>query len=148
MSDTKQKLTNDQLADMTPWDIARHLGIGYSGDMNPLEHGGFFYDHRDWDAWGYARCVEFWEDPDTGELVVQPGTIHRPDDMTSAFECCGISDIDDRNNVHCQIECCRDYYGIEPEGTAHPHLKVFRLESWKERNIWKSVRGWIDALGE
>jgi hypothetical protein len=36
---------------------------------------------------------------------------------------------------------------MEPEGDSYPHLKEFDLETWREANIWKSVRGWIEALG-
>lgn len=153
MSETT-KLTNEQLSDMSPWDIADHYGIGYSGDLNPIEHGGYFYSIEEWDKWGYASCVEFWEDPETHALVVQTGTINKPDsdeEMESAFLCSGFDGDGDsgelRDNVHVQIECVKGYMGMEPDGTCYPHLKSFRLEDWKERNIWKSIRAWIEDLG-
>lgn len=150
------KLTNEQLASMMAVDIADHLGIGYSGDMNPIKYGGYFYSLSDWADYGYASCVEFWEDPETHHLVVQTGTINKPDndeEMDSAFMCCGIDERGTnrelRDNIHVQIECTKDYCGMEPDSTAYPHLKSFRLEDWqKERNIWKSIRGWIEALAQ
>ncbi len=144
------KLTNEQLASMSPWTIADAFGCSFSGDMNPIEHGGFFYDHRDWNDNGYASAVEFWEDPESGDLVVQRGTINKPDDMESAFACLGYTEEDDdlRNHLAIQVEAARAYSGIEPDGTAYPHLKVFKLDDWKERNIWKSIRRWIEQLGE
>ena len=141
---TATTLTNQQLADMTPHDIAKAFGCGYDGDVNPLDHGGFFYDYRDWEANGYANVVEFWHDDENGCLVVQPGTVSKPADMAPAFRCIGMKASD---NVHAQIDAARSYCGIEPDGTHYPDLKNFKLENWKERNIWGSVRGWIESLG-
>lgn len=135
-----------KLSEMSPWEIATHYGIGYNGDMNPIEHGGYFYSLADWEDNDYAACVEFWEDPETGALVVQPGTIHNRE-LESAFQCIGVGKDDPlRDNVHCQIDACRSYSGIEPNGTSYPDLKVFNLDTWKEQNIWESIRGWIEEL--
>lgn len=147
MTQIKTPLTNEQLSDMSPHAIADHYGIGYSGDMNPIEHGGFFYSLGDWEKYGYASCVEFWEDPETGALIVQPGTIHKSADMTGAFQSSGIEP-EHQDNIHAQIDAVRSYCGIEPDGIAYPSLKSFQFSNRKERNIWKSIRGWIEALAE
>ncbi len=143
-----QPITDQWLADNSPWTIAERLEIGYSGDMNPVEHGGYFYSTRDWEAFGYADCVEFWEDPETGYLVVQRGVINRPNDMSSAFRCAGIEG-QDTSNIHAQIDASKCYYGIESELEHGTGMKVFNLDTWKkEHRIWRSVRGWIEALGK
>lgn len=140
-------ITNERMASMAAWDIATAFGCGYSGDYNPVEHGGFFYNKRDWLAYGYASCVEFWHDPEQDDvLVVQRGTVHKLKDMEAAFKCCGIEA--EVGNVDAEIEACRSYGGIEPDGTRYPDLMTYRLADWRERNIWKSVRGWIEELGE
>lgn len=140
--------TNEQLASMSSWQIAETFGCHFSGDANPIEHGGFFYDARDWEDYGYASCVEFWEDPETHALIVQPGTIRKwsnDRERASALQFCGI---DEFESIHAQIDACRYYLGIEPDGTEYPYLKAFNLETWSEKNIWKSVRGWIEQLGK
>ncbi len=149
MSQTTQKLTNEQLADMPPWQIADAIGIGYDGDINPVEHGGFFYDFRDWERWGYANAVEFWEDPETHALVVQTGTIHKPNDMTATLLHFGAELADEeRNNIHFQISACKAHISMQCDGTEYTYLKTFNPDHWrKEKNIWKSIRGWIEALG-
>jgi hypothetical protein len=141
------KFSNDKISESTPWAFAEAVGIGYSGDMNPMQHGGFFYGFKDWEAYDYAAVVEFWHDPENGKLVVQLGTVHKPDDMEPAFRCSGIG-AEEQSNIHAQIEACRAYGGIEPDGTDYPFLKSFDLETWRERNIWKSVRGWIEQLAQ
>jgi hypothetical protein len=91
------EVTNERLTELCGWDVAEAFGCHYTGDADPIHHGGIFYDARDWEADGYASCVEFWEDPDTEALVVQPGTIRKPDDMEAAFRCIGAEGEDRRS---------------------------------------------------
>lgn len=148
----EEKARYDHLASLGAWEIARFYGCDYSGDCNPLEHGGYFYDSRNWEAYGYASCVEFWEDCENDCLVVQRGTINKPsnpEDMESAWQCIGIApDDENRSNIHAQIDAIRSYCGIEPDGTSYPDLKNFRLEDWQEWRIWRSIDGWLRFLGD
>lgn len=150
MISTEEKAKFERIASLSSWDIAREYGCHFSGDVDPINHGGFFYDARDWDAYGYAQCVEFWEDYEHDCLVVQRGVINRPDDddMESVWRGIGIdADSEERDNIHAQIEAARSYCGIEPDGTDYPELKNFRLEDWKEWRIWRSIDPWLRQLG-
>lgn len=150
------KLTDKQLSEMTPWDIATHYGIGYSGDMNPVEHGGYFYSLADWESYGYASCVEFWHDPESGALVVQPGTVNKPDDeatLQAAYNCVDWKSVwvetgeDPRKELAFQVESVKSYCGMDRYGTAYPDLMTFNLDNWpKEWRIWRSIRNWVEAL--
>lgn len=146
---TANKPTDQELASMSGWDIAKALGCEYSGDCNPIRHGGFFYDARDWEAWGYANIVEFWDDPETKDdiLVVQRGTIHKPDDMSGAFRCCDVPE-SEQGNIHAQIEACRYYGGIETDDEDRLQPRRYNLDNWKEWRIWKSIRPLIEQLGK
>ena len=147
--ETKERF--QRIADMSGWDIAKEYGCGYSGDGSPIPHGGFFYDARDWELYGYASCVEFWLDSESGSIVVECGTINRPDDMESDFRCIGIGPDDpNRDNVHCQIEACKAYWGYEPiEDFGGRYVKSFRLDDWPhEWRIWRSVDGWLRQIGQ
>jgi hypothetical protein len=139
--------SNDELASWNPHQIATWYGIGYSGDMNPLQHGGMFYSTRDWESWGYANVVEFWWDADIGKLVVQCGTTNKLDGerLESAFRCCGIEQ-SEHSNPHAQIEACRSYAGVEPDDYSSP--KRFGLDKTDGADIWGAVREWIEALAD
>lgn len=136
-----------KLASLSAWDIASEFGIHYSGDSNAIEHGGFFYNADNWEAYGYASCIEFWLDPDQEDtLIVSCGTINKPDDKEGAFRCCGIStDSPDTSNIHCQIDCVRNYCGIEPDA-YQSFTRKYKLSDWKEWRIWKSVSPLLTEL--
>jgi hypothetical protein len=150
MTETKPQLSNDDLASLAGWDIAVAFGCGYSGDSNPIEHGGFFYDLRDWESYGYAATVEFWSDPEASNdtLIVQTGTIHKPNRETlkNALTSIGLNP-NDTHPLEAEIEATKSWVGIEPEGTEFPYLKHFVLKDWREDRIWRSIRGWIEQLG-
>lgn len=136
---TLTKEQYQELSSLSAWDIANRIGIHYSGDCSPIPHGGFFYDAKDWEQYGYANCIEFWIDPDTtpDTLRITIGTIHKPDDMSGAFECCDVPEAE-RSNIHAQIVACRDYNGIEPD-EHQEYSRAYNLETWSEWRIWKSV---------
>lgn len=136
-------MTKHELASASPWDIATYFNCHFTGDMNPIDHGGVFYDSRDWEKNGYACAVEFFTMKNT--LYVQRGTIHKCDDLESAFDCIGLPVSDD---IHMQIEACRSHDGTEPEGNYYPDAMSYNLDNWTEANIWKSVRGYIEQLGK
>ncbi len=147
-----EKAQFQRIADMDAWNIAKEYGCHYSGDCSPIPHGGFFYDARDWEKYGYASIVEFWCDDDSREdtLIVECRTVNRPDDMESAFRCIGIEPGNPlRNDVHCQIEAVQSYQGSEPlEDFSGPFVKRFKLADWPhEWRIWRSIDGWIRSLG-
>jgi len=147
-----------ELADLSGYDIARVLGCHYTGDVSPIPHGGIFYSVRNWSSYGYASCVEIEviaHSVDEGIVLVTRGTIHRSDDeprMLAALDCIGMRDEWDRiasdpNNgsiYHLEIEACRAYRGIEPDGIGE---WTFPLATWREWRIWRKVRPWIEELG-
>jgi len=136
-----------KLASQSGLDIAKHFRCAYSGDRDPINHDGVFYDPRDWESYGYASCVEFWTDPENGNLMVSCGVIHKDDDMSGAFACSGIDqDSDDARNIHCQIDCCRSYSGIEPDD--YQITRRYNLDNWAEWRIWRSVAHLLRQLGE
>lgn len=158
MVSTITKELTTELASLPGWTIAERFNCGYSGDSSPTIHGGFFYDFRTWETEGYARCVEFWHDPESPKLgtnlqrlVVQQGTIHRPkteDQWESCWSCLGIAKDDpNRQNVHAQVEAVRGGCGIEPAGTSYPYLMDFNLTTWHEAKIWHRVIPWLQELG-
>lgn len=142
---TAERELFQRLECLSGWDVAKHYGCEYDGDANPVVHGGFFYSLRDWERYGYAPVVEFWEDPETGHLVVQPGVVHRSSDMERAFRCCDIQGAE-RDIPQAQVVACRYYVGIEPNGYGFPALKSFDLEAWKEWRIWRSIHPWLEEL--
>ena len=69
------KLSVKTLRDIDPWLIARRLGIGYTGDMNTIPHGGTYYNTHNWESLGYADCVRFCGDD--RHTWVEIGTINK-----------------------------------------------------------------------
>lgn len=152
MVTTEEKEFFQRLASMSGWNIADEFGIHYSGDSNPIPHGGFFYNVGNWEKEGYADVVEFWDDHEHKCQVVQQGTIHKPkteaewESVWSSIGCEANDEI--RNNIHAQIEAVRCHSGIMPKGITYPYLKDFDLETWAEWRIWRSIAGMLKELGE
>jgi len=130
-------MTNSQLASMGASQIAAEMGCHYSGDENVLLHGGFFYDAREWEEYGYASVVEFHESE--GVVTVSTGTVCKRN-LEPAFKCIGYSG--DLNNIHAQIEACRAYGGIEWDGFS----RSYRLCNWREGRLWARIRHLIEGL--
>ena len=117
-----KKLTIKALRELSPWVIAKELSICYSGDMNTIPHGGYFYSTENWKKYGYADAVEFCDYE--GRTLVTVGTIHK-NDLVDALRCCGFET--DGANVwqsgdepmpitpEIEIECCQAYAGIETD---------------------------------
>lgn len=129
-------ITNKKLAEMDAWAIAEHFNLGYSGDMNVIEHGGYFYNLRSWEEYGYASCVEFWWDHDRDAVVVECGTINKPSDLADCFRTCGWEIAGDQ--VICshdksvvgpltpdiEIECVHGHWGFDRGATqTFPELE-------------------------
>ena len=144
---TTQVLTVSQLCDDSPWDIADRLGIAYSGDVNPFDHDGYFYSTDDWAEYGYASCVKVFRAD--GRLFAEYATINRPDDLAPCFDCCGITDDDDKANVRCQIECAESYWGAEvSEDFGGRYAVDFADDDIDddEPRFWGEIIGWIRGL--
>lgn len=112
MMDAKDKAKQFGLSSLSGWELAELFGCHFTGDVNPLRHGGTFYEADNWERYGYAFCVSF-ADVD-GKLLVEAGTINRPKDMAPCFKCCGIAP-KDQNNIHAQIESALGYWGLETD---------------------------------
>lgn len=138
----------EQLSSLDAWQIAERFDCCYQGDVNPIDHGGFFYEVRDWESYGYASIVEFWVDPESDETVIECRTVNRPDDMQSLFDNCGMEfPAPDQLSAHVQIWLVQSANGSEPlEDFSGPYVQRFP-EDTDEDAIWESVRGWIEQLG-
>lgn len=138
-----------ELASLSGWDIAKRLGCHYSGDSDPIQHDGFFYDVRDWENYRHANVVEFWNDVDNKRLVIQRGTIDSPDgpihggEWMEVWKSFGLSPT---INIYAQIEACRYAKGIVPDGTAYPDVMTYKWNEWQDWRIWKSCEHWIREL--
>lgn len=88
MTTKTRSLTIKALRTRSPWEIAAELGLRYSGDLNPIPHGGYFYSTKAWEAYGYAEIVKFSESE--GILYLESRTINRPSN-TSDNEILGYS---------------------------------------------------------
>lgn len=135
------------LSSMSGWDVAKHFGCDYTGDANPIDHDGTFYDARDWEQYGYASCVQFTRIADDDDaLLIECGTIHKPEDMQPCYECCGVGD-DVEKTTHVQIECALAYYGAEPTEDMSGRLSQRFADGTDEDEIWNAVTGWLQFLG-
>jgi hypothetical protein len=151
-----KKLTIKALCEDSPWEIAKRLGIGYFGDMNPFNHNGHFYSTADWAEYGYASCVRI--SHYDGLICAESGTIRKPDDLSDAFRCGGWErDDEDPSKLvqggyviditpDVEIECVMDYYGMEVDQDFTGDYRVTMPEDCNERTFWKSVIGWIRGL--
>jgi hypothetical protein len=176
-----QRITADELTALakqcnswTGWQIAEELGLSYSGDSNPIDHGGVYYETRNWLPYGYASAVELYpmeerqgssyRAPIEELLLVMGGTINRPDDadgMRSALDTIGMREEweemremgrNDPNNylglIHLEIEACRAYMGIEPSGSGSDE-KIYKVATWrKEWRLWRSMLPLLLSLQE
>ncbi len=146
----EQREEAELLASLSGWDIASHFGCRYTGDMNPIQYGGHFYDPRSWEEDKEADIVEFWlneENWDDPILNVQRGTLYRPDQkmVDEAFKC---FEEELPRTPECEIEALLNHTGYDHHGHEYPGLIRFRLSTWKEWRIWKQVTPWLRALGD
>jgi hypothetical protein len=113
---------NRRLHHLSGWDIATKIGCVFSGDMNPIDHGGLFYklDNLDHD---YIPCVEF--SSADGMRFFQSGSIAIPS-STWADACKLVRDclaqfpeadrdalMEQPTFAHVMTEYLRFMYGIE-----------------------------------
>lgn len=81
----KYRLTIKALRERSPWEIAKAMGIEYTGDMNPVPHGGTFYSLANWQKHDYADCVHFSESE--GTLWVEHSHVGRSEkQLPAAFK--------------------------------------------------------------
>jgi len=142
------RFTPTQLADMDPHEIAKQLGIEYSGDVNAIPHGGTFYSTENWDRYGYADCLRF--DSYEDLVCVELGTINRADDMDSCFRTIGLSadEVESSFRIHVEIEACLATWGMETLQDFSGDYRVTMGEDWNnvERRLWKHAIGWLYGL--
>lgn len=164
MATKTRKLTIKSLRTRSPWEIASELGIRYSGDMNPIPHGGYFYNTHNWESYGYSEVVRFQESE--GILYLETGTINRPSkesdsqilahsgwkiDSESGEVVCEYDGtiVADSVTPEILIECVESYWGMEIDNSHQ-----FRSDNGKnwgdfpEFRIMQSARGLILGLCE
>jgi len=139
---TKDELI-DALMDLSPWEIAQRLGIRYTGDMNPFDHDGTFYETSNWEKYGYACCVRIISAD--GRRFSESATIHRPGDLAKCIESAGL-DPELELNTEAEIESVLGYWGAETdEDFSGQYLHNFP-DDVSERRFWKHCAGWILGL--
>jgi len=90
---TREALVKRLIED-SPHEIAKDLGLCYTGDMNPYDHDGTFYSTADWADHDYAECLRLYRGD--GSLFVERGVIHRPKYLTGCFDSAGLAiDVDE-----------------------------------------------------
>ncbi len=138
MTTKTRKLTIKALRTRSPWEIASELGLRYSGDMNPIPHGGYFYNTHNWETYGYSEIVRFQESE--GVLYLETGTVVWDYDKTV---------ISDPVTPEILIECVESCWGAEIDNSQE-----FRSDNGKgwgdfpEFRIMQAARGLILGLCE
>jgi hypothetical protein len=145
------------LSDLSAFEIAKRLKCGFTGDCNPIDHNGTFYDTRDWAEYGYASCVAFTRLPDEGNgatLLVECGTIHRPlteKELLECFATCGQSGDRIGRTPEVEIECVLAHWGFEvQEDFGGPYTQQFPEDEdgcIDEDEVWQAIEGWLSGLG-
>lgn len=140
-----ERVLCEAYASWDAWRIAAHIGCSYTGDANVLVYGGLFYSVRDWDAWGYADCVEFYEHPERDTVVIARGCINKPDgdeSMRSALRCIGVDE--EESDIHVQIEAACSWGGMETKDI----VGEFGLDTWHEWRIWRKCLPALRSLAD
>ena len=144
---TTKRLTIKRLLIGDPWTIAKDLGLGYTGDMNAIPHGGIFYSTKDWAEYGEAECVRIQESE--GVLWVEHCAIDKPKhkEMVAALRSCGLEHEEDVT-PEMEIESAMWYCGPSHVGFRY----TFHSDNGKdwgefpEFQIWKAARPLILSL--
>lgn len=101
-----------------PHQLAADGLVHYCGDVDPLNHDGYWYDSSTWLHDGYASCIEvlvLLDGPaNARHILVSKLVVNKPKDMTKALESCGTPQ-SYHDNVNAQIEACKGYMGAEPD---------------------------------
>lgn len=153
----KYKLTIKALRERSPWEIAKALGIEYTGDMNPVPHGGTFYSLWHWEKHDYADCVHFSESE--GTLWVEHSHVCRSlKQLPAAFKSWGwkISDggVSDNHRgwtpitPQIEFEALLSYCGIECPSMRYT-FKSDNRKDWgefPEFQIFKAAKPLIESL--
>lgn len=86
---TKTKLTIKRLMNDDPWAIASDLGLGFTGDMNPYDYGGVYYNTRDWNEFGSVDAVLIESHCYDDDVHAYHTTIIRDDNIAWLCRCSG-----------------------------------------------------------
>jgi len=84
--------------------------------MNPVPHGGMWYDSRTWRTHEETAYVRVY--PGDGAFAVEHGTLYRPklETLHSALKCCDVSvELGDPALIHAEIEAVASYCGTEQD---------------------------------
>lgn len=106
---TIKSLRND-----SPWNIAEKFGVHYNGDMNPIPHGGVWFDSKNWNENEYATAIRIQES--AGTLWVELCTINRYDGIEKALSFCDIES--EKVSIEEEIYACLSYVWVDIEETT------------------------------
>ena len=142
--------TTTELLGLAAWDIAKILGCNYFGDVNPIDHGGTFYNTADWISSGSADCVHFWQDEDQQRLVVECGMITRRngDELKAIADSFGETVENLLASDHAEIQATHGHWGHDIcQDFSGSYVKTFHFDA-SDKRVWQNVMGWIKGLGE
>jgi hypothetical protein len=130
----------------SPWELAKAIGLGYGGDMNPVPHGGLWYDYSRWETHGeaaYTRCY-----PADGAFAVERGTIYKPDAKTiaSAYNCCGIhlADVPEELRTRVEIESVVAHSSTEQDDMQWFEKDENHYDDFNEFKICRLIREYLN----
>lgn len=134
------------LADVSHWrrlsrlpghEVAEFYGLSYDGDVDPIEHGGTFFNPERWFEDDGCDVIEFYESPKNGRLVVQRGRAYRSDERVA--RACESMGQPVPTDARLQIIAVLGYWGYEPDSLGYPDVMSFDLDTWKRWRVWKNV---------
>lgn len=140
-----------ELATLSGWDLAEKIGCQFAGDMNYTDHGGYFYETKNWEKYGYAECVEF--ECYEGRKVVTAATINKCEDMAQCLATIGLTLEDLKSSepevrTLVEIEACKATWGAEPTEDFTGEYKHSFPDDVKDHRILGKAIGWIESLGK
>ena len=104
--------------------------VRYSGDVNPIDHGGAWFTVDDWKPHGYASAVRC--QSGDGFLWIESGSINKADE-TTAEALADVYNVDpdeltEAQRVELEIDHARGLWGMDvSEDFSGPHSERFAL---------------------
>ena len=141
-------ISPEQAYQMDPSELASKFSkeyCHYFGDINPFDHGGYFYNTLNWEKDGYAEIIIFEQFED--ETWLFSGIIHKIDDpkeVQSSLRILGLeNEIPDDLTIHHFIEAAKAHSGYESD---------LSLGCWREdesgdegeMKSWELVIDWLN----
>ena len=140
-------LTVKKLMTDSPWELAKAIGLSYTGDMCPVPHGGMWYYAKTWrtnEEAPYVRCY-----PGDGAFAVEHGIIYRPtqEQVLSAFKCCDVDPATAEPTLtYMEIESLVAYRGTEQDDMQWFEKDEQRHNDFNEFQICRVIRYYLNQI--